>query len=239
VSELRARAGLRTLVGLMAAMGLLLALTLPALAHHDPADGPEVAPTQEDFPGGEPVCPAGTVGGRINDPVTGDEATVQLPDQTSATFHVISITDEALTFEVENGLAAVVFVKGGTNGQNVYDYSGMPGGGIAHDDGLITPTSQGISHIDFCLVAAPESTPTPTPSPTPTPRESELGGTPTPSATPRESELGGNPTPTPEAEVPDTATTGLADQVPALVLSLVLVGSLATLFYVRIAGQRR
>ena len=156
MSELRARAGLRTLVGLMAAMGLLLALTLPALAHHDPADGPEVAPTQEDFPGGPPVCPAGTVGGRINDPATGDEATVQLPDQTSATFHVISITDEALTFEVENGLAAVVFVKGGTNGQNVYDYSGMPGGGIAHDDGLITPTSQGISHIDFCLVAAPE-----------------------------------------------------------------------------------
>ena len=54
-----------------------------------------------------------------------------------------------------------------------------------------------------------------------------------------ESELGGNPTPTPEAEVPDTATSGLADQVPSLVLSLVLVGSLATLFFVRMAGQRR
>jgi hypothetical protein len=219
----------------MAAMGLLLALTLPALAHHDPADGPEVAPTQEDFPGGEPICPAGTVGGRINDPATDDEATVQLPDLTSATFKVISITDDELTFEVQGGLAAVVFVKGGTDGQNVYDYSGMPGGGIAHDDGLITPTSQGISHIDFCLVAAPESTPTPTPSPTP--RESELGGNPTPTPTPRESELGGNPTPTPE--VPDTATTGLAAQVPSLVLSLILVGSLATLVYIRMLGQRR
>ena len=54
-----------------------------------------------------------------------------------------------------------------------------------------------------------------------------------------ESELGGNPTPTPEAEVPDTATSGFADQVPALVLSLVLVGSLATLFSIRMAGQRR
>jgi hypothetical protein len=71
------------------------------------------------------------------------------------------------------------------------------------------------------------------------PRESELGGNPTPSPTPRESELGGNPTPAPGGEVPDTATTGLGDQVPALVLSLVLVGSLATLFYVRIAGHRR
>jgi hypothetical protein len=239
VSELRARTGLRTLVGLLAAMGLLLALTLPALAHHDPPNGPEVTPTQEDFPGGDPICPAGSVGGRINDPDTGDEATVQLPDQTSATFKVLSISDDELTFEVVNGLAARVFVKGGTDGQNVYDYSGMPGGGIAHDDGLITPTSQGVSHLDFCLVAAPESTPTPTPTPSPTPRESELGGNPTPSPTPRESELGGNPTPTPGAEVPDTATTGLVDQVPALVLSLVLVGSLATLFYVRVAGQRQ
>jgi Prealbumin-like fold domain len=80
---------------------------------------------------------------------------------------------------------------------------------------------------------------TPTLSASPTPRESELGGTPTPSPSPRESELGGNPTPTPADEVPDTATTGLANQVPALVLSLVLVGSLATLFSVRVAGRRR
>jgi hypothetical protein len=233
VSGLRARTGLRTLVGLMAALGLLLALTLPTLAHHDPADGPEVAPTQQDFPGGQPVCPAGTVGDRIDSPAAGDEATVQLPDQTSATFKVISVTNDELTFEVQGGLAAVVFVKGGTDGQNVYDYSGMPGGGIAHDDGLITPTAQGISHVDFCLVAAPVSTPTPSPS------EGGGGGTPTPSPTPRESELGGNPTPTPDAEVPDTATAGLADQVPSLVLSLLLVGSLATLVAIRMTGQRR
>ena len=195
MSGLRARTGLRTLVGVLAAMGLLLTLTLPTLAHHDPANGPEVAPTQQDFPGGPPVCPAGTVGGRINDPATGDEFTVQLPDLTSATFKVISITDDELTFEVERGLAAVVFVKGGTDGQNVYNYSGMPGGGIAHDDGLVTPTSQGISHIDACLVAASTSTPTPSPS-----AREVLGGDPTPSPTPRESELGGNPTPTPEAD---------------------------------------
>jgi hypothetical protein len=61
----------------------------------------------------------------------------------------------------------------------------------------------------------------------------------TPTQTPNEGELGGNPTPTPEAEVPDTATAGLADQVPSLVLSLLLVGSLLTLAYIRMAGQRR
>jgi hypothetical protein len=60
-----------------------------------------------------------------------------------------------------------------------------------------------------------------------------------PAPTPNEGELGGNPTPTPEAEVPDTATAGLADQVPSLVLSLLLVGSLLTLAYIRVAGQRR
>jgi hypothetical protein len=210
-------------------------LTVPTLANHEPPDGPEVEPTAEDFPGGEPICPEGTVGGRINDPDADDELTVQLSDETSATFRVIS-SGNALTFEVENGLAAAVFVKGGTDGQNVYDYSGMAGGGIAHDDGLITPTGQGISHVDFCLVALAAETPTPTPSPTP--RESELGGTPTPtpSPTPRESELGGNPTPTPE--LPDTATSELGAQMPSIVLSLVLVASLATLMYVRMLGQR-
>jgi hypothetical protein len=115
----------------------------------------------------------------------------------------------------------------------------MAGGGIAHDDGLVTPTSQGISHIDFCLTAAPAETPTPSPTPSPTPRESELGGTPTPSPTPtpRESELGGNPTPTPE--LPDTATTGLEVQVPSLILALILVASLAALMYARLATDRR
>jgi len=220
-------------------MGLLAALTMPALAHHDPADGPEVTPTQEDFPGGEPNCPAGTAGGRINDPATDDEATVTLSGGGSATFHVISIANDEMTFEVEGGLAAVVFVKGGTDGQNVYDYSAMPGGGIAHDDGLVTPTEQGISHVDFCLVAAPAGTPSPSPSasssPSPTPRESELGGTPTP--TPRESELGGNPTPTPE--LPDTATAGLEVQMPSLILALILVASLAALMYARLATDRR
>ena len=28
----------------------------------------------------------------------------------------------------------------------------LAGGGIAHDDGLKTPNTQGISHVDFCLV---------------------------------------------------------------------------------------
>ena len=68
-------------------------------------------------------------------------------------------------------------------------------------------------------------------------REGTEGGNPTP--TPRESELGGNPTPTPEAEVPNTATAGFADQVPSLILSLLLVGSLVTLASIRLVGRRR
>ena len=90
MSERRARTGLRTLVGLMAAMSLLLALTLPALAHHDPADGPEVAPTQEDFPAESQSAQQARSATGSTTPLQGTSSTVQLPDLTSATFKVIS-----------------------------------------------------------------------------------------------------------------------------------------------------
>ncbi len=85
---------------------------------------------------------------------------VVLSDLSVATVTIIS-SNGTLTFEVENGLAAIVKVKGGvstpgTKDQNVYDYTGFPGGGIAHDDGLLNPNEQGISHVDFCLVPIPE-----------------------------------------------------------------------------------
>jgi hypothetical protein len=160
VSGLRARTGLHTLLGLLAALGLVAAMTMPVLANHDPANGPEVMPTSEEFPGGEPACETG-VAIRFNNPAADDSADVDLSEEVTATVTILSVADNKLTFEVENGLAAVVKVKGGvsspgTDDQNVYDYSGLPGGGIAHDDGLTNPNSQGISHVDFCLVIAEE-----------------------------------------------------------------------------------
>jgi hypothetical protein len=164
VSGLRARRARITLLGLVAALGLTAALTMPAFADHDPADGPAVAPTAAEFPGGPPVCPEGTIGIRFGDSqedagslTEGAAATVTFDDESTATVTLLSLDGEMLTFEVDGGLAALVFVKGGTEGQNIYDYRALPGGGIAHDDGLVTPTEQGISHIDFCVVqASPE-----------------------------------------------------------------------------------
>ncbi len=45
-------------------------------------------------------------------------------------------------------LVFCVIVKGGTEGANVYCYSGS--GGSYGDSGLVTPTEQNISHIVFC-----------------------------------------------------------------------------------------
>jgi hypothetical protein len=151
------------IVAILSLVLSLFAIARPVIANHEPPDGPEVAPTAEEFPGGGVVCPAGSTGVRFGDGsedeplVEGSSATVTLADGSQATVTILSLDGNALTFEVEGGLASIVKVKGGvsspgTNDQNVYDYTGFPGGGIAHDDGLITPNSQGISHVDFCLV---------------------------------------------------------------------------------------
>jgi hypothetical protein len=145
------------IVAILSLVLSLFAIARPVIANHEPPDGPEVTPTAEEFPGGETICPTGSVGFRFNSPVAGDDATVTLADGSSATVTIVSVAGNMLTFEVEGGLAAIVKVKGGvsspgTPDQNVYDYTGFPGGGIAHDDGLTTPNAQGISHVDFCLV---------------------------------------------------------------------------------------
>ena len=141
----------------------LLAIATPALADHEPPDGPAVTPTTEDFPGGGPVCPEGSIGVRFGDSpdddgalAEGEDVTVTFTDGSTATVTILSLDDDKLTFEVEGGLAAIVFMKGGPDGQNVYDYTVLAGGGIAHDDGLIRPGGEGISHIDFCLIPAPQ-----------------------------------------------------------------------------------
>ena len=150
----------RTVLAIVAILSLLLsafAIARPVIASHEPPDGPEVTPTAEEFGGGNPVCPTGSVGYRFNDPEAGDSTEVLLTDGSTATVTILSVDGDELTFEVEGGLAAIVTVKGGvsspgTPDQNVYDYTAFPGGGIAHDDGLTTPNEQGISHVDFCLI---------------------------------------------------------------------------------------
>ena len=152
----------KTVLALVAILSLLLslfAIVRPAIAFH--GDGvPEVTPTVQNFPGGGPSCPDGSIGIRFGDsadddgPLSeGSEVTVTFPDTTQATVTIVSLDDNKLEFAVEGGLASKVFVKGGTgNQQNVYDYTGQAGGGAAHDDGLQTPPGTGISHVDFCVI---------------------------------------------------------------------------------------
>jgi hypothetical protein len=136
-----------------------------------------------------------------------------------------------LTFTNSGGIVMQVFVKGGTNGQNVYDYSSM--GGVADDDGLKAPlnadeSQPAISHVDFCVIEMESSpTATPTASPTATPTASPTA---TPTGTPAQTP---NPTPTPAATPtpPDTAVGPTAHAPPAsmagVVLLVLVIGSAA------------
>jgi hypothetical protein len=99
----------------------------------------------------------------------------------------------------------------------------------------------GVSHyvVYGMETATPTPTPTPEVTPTPTPEEGEEGGTPTPTATPTEAgEVeAGNPTPAAGA-LPNTAVAFDGGAVPAAMLSLLLIGSLAAMAYLRLARQR-
>ena len=148
-----------------------------------------------------------------------------------------------------NYLVEAVFLKGGVNGSHLYTYNP----GVLSDTGLHVPGNSDISHVSFCYATRPGETPTPTPTPTPsedeepeeetptptptpTPSEDEEPEEETPTPTPRDDTLGGTPTPTP-GQLPDTAT-GQLTQVPATVLSLVMLAALGTMLYVRLARQR-
>jgi hypothetical protein len=226
VSGRRARIGLRSLVGLVVALGLLAALTLPAL-------GASVTPI--------PIS-------NDNNPTCSDfgawtELKVEPPGNGVFTDGTLSVTitnftnDDPKGFDWTSNIGVdAVLVKAGDDKHNLYVYNPESTG----DTGLGPQSGQGngISHISFCYDtgdATPTPSPTPTPTPSPTPTGGQLGGTPTP--TPTGGQLGGNPTPTP-GEVPDTAL-GELTQAPTLVVSLILLASLATMAYVAVAHQRR
>lgn len=208
----------------LAITGLILSLVVaaPVFAGHD---GPLVTPTSP--PGNENLdCDDLVTLGIIADYDFEDKSGSSPSGNVDLVHSSINVTDDEVSFTADAGwLVIAVNVKGGNEGSNIYDYE--PLGGVNHDNGLITPTNQGVSHVTLCLITAP---PTPTPSPTPTP-------TPTP-----EGSVGGG-TGTPPASVPDTATSmpGFGGPLATLIFGAILVASLGTLAYanVRAAKQRQ
>jgi hypothetical protein len=168
----------KTFLALLAVLSLLLsafAIARPVIAHHSPPDGPEVPAQNVDAAnpgiydvnqGGNVACPSGTVelkfegsgGDLANGPHAGSTTVDGVTVDVSFNVSGGTIT----SFVIENGLAALVSVKA-SNESNVYDYRGnansgtFPGPGIAHDDGLVSPTGGGISNVVFCLIPAPAS----------------------------------------------------------------------------------
>ena len=263
---LTARSGPRTLIGLLAALGLVAALTMPAMASHvDPVfygpDGDEVAEVTDE---GNPSCAYLGFSDELKIDVGGIAAGTT---ETFSNEHgSISITASAdlKTFsfaDAEPPVDAVVIKAG--NGANVYFY--VPAEGS--DEGLITPNNGGenqatLSHISVCFgeeaaeSEAPASQPAESEPAESQPAESQPAESqPAESEEPEESELpieeseqpaqsiredtqGGNPTATPTGgSLPNTAM-GDFSQIPATVLSLVLLGALAAMVYVRLARQR-
>lgn len=241
MSGTRARSGTRTLLAIAAALGLLAALAMPALGartltHVEGNDNKtcgELGDYEFEF--------------KINENPSGtydqDDPAVSVTPDVDTDFEVTITPTAGNTFSFSANLAVeAVFVKGGNEGGNLYEYDPA----VFSDTGLQTPSAQEISHISLCWTTAPGETPTPTPSPTeeetasptPTPTESQEGEEETPTPTPRDDTQGGNPTPTPGGgTVPDTAMGGLT-QTPAMVLSLVMLAALAGIAYARLARQR-
>jgi hypothetical protein len=226
VNALKGRSGLRTLLGLLAALGLVAAMAMPVAASsqiflHEPHKGIDSAdaPSFEADDCGD--FTTGVVWHFILNQYDGDDAGTIF-----ATFEDAGVLSDEATKVVG---AQHFYLNTPTDDVLVDAYVEVDG--EAGDANLV------LSHI--CHTgneATPTPTPTPEVTPTPTPESSEEAGTPTPTATPREDTQGGNPTPT-AAPLPNTAM-GSAGTVPALALSLMLIGSLAAMAYLRVARQR-
>jgi hypothetical protein len=233
VSALRARKGPRTILGLLAALGLVAALAMPVIgASVTPEFVDETANLECDAFEGEgqnwttlKVDPNPDGAGPFN--YTNGTLSVTITNATG---------DKSFDWSSNIGVDAV-YVKAGADGSNLYRYD--PPAESTGDTGLVSPgeSGNGISHISFCYDAdAPESEAPPSEpaEESEAPAESEAA----PSESFREAEFGGTPTPAPSGgDLPDTAI-GDFGQMPATVLSLVLIGALAAMVYVRLARQR-
>lgn len=228
MSTSRARKGPRILIGLLASMGLVAALAMPAMA------GAEV----------DWATVTGYAAGteQNNHPETwGDNCeSASTPEGGWGETYLLPELGEGLVY-------SLVVVKAGSDqsteeGANTLFANPSAGETVWADsvaDGEFGEGDKNISHIIVCTEEEDEEEATPTPTASPTASPTQPATTPpTPSPTINEGELGGTPTPAPsQGTVPDTAM-GQFDQVPATVLSLVLLGALAAMIYVRLARQR-
>ena len=207
-----ARSGLRTLLGLVAALGMVAAMAMPALAA-------SVTPTP--INDGNPTCSAFGAGWnqlKVEPPGNGNFTDGTLEITISNFVNSTSGTPGSFDWTSNIGVDAV-FVKAGNDKHNLYVYDPESLGDT--DLGPQAGNGNGISHISFCYDAGGTTPPPPPPG----------------TDTPDEGELGGNPTATP-APLPDTAMVDGGATVPVVLLSLMLLGSLAWLASSRRAGQR-
>ena len=202
------------LIGLVAAVGMLLMLAMPvAAATVVPLHGPHQGIDSSDAASFEEAdCgPFGNVG-------------------TGVVWHFILNGLDSGTPAAEASFdfttAGTVNVTASNDGQTQHIWVLTTGDDILENGSATVADQTGtpnlvLSHI--CHQAAPPPTPTPTPTATPT-------------ATPGGGVAGGNPTPT-QAPVPNPAMLPQG-AFPAVLLSLLLIGSLGTMAYVRVTSRR-
>ena len=221
---------MRTLLGLLATLGLMAAFAMPTL-------GASVMPTP--INDGNPTCGdfnAAWSQLKVEPPGNGQFSDGTLTVTITSFVGSNSGTPGSFNWSSNIGVDAV-FVKAGNDKHHLYTYNPESTG----DTGLgpQAGSGNGISHISFCYDAG-GTTATPTPTPTPTGTPTTPTGTPTtPTGTPTTpgGVLGGKPTPTPAGTLPNTATSTLTSA-PALGLGLLLIGSLGALVSVRLARRQ-
>ncbi|CAN5599916.1 hypothetical protein BH24ACT5_BH24ACT5_19770 [soil metagenome] len=234
-----ARSGPRSLVGLLAALGLVGALAMPALANHE-TDFTLVSPGAQST-----ECDSYDYGFKLDN-----------MDSMSAGVYTASDAGHTVWIEIE------LF----ESGNEVNDYEILDADPEIAFVFVKQPVQNGgISHLTFCY-DVPESIPAESIPAESIPAESipaesipaesipaesipaesipaesipaeSIPAESIPAESVREGELGGNPTPSGGGTLPDTAM-GEWGQIPATVLSLLLLGSLAGMLYVRLARQR-
>ena len=216
-----ARHATRLTLAVVAIAGLILAMfyvASPAFAGHT---GPLVTPdkTTYNFPGDNPNC-ADLVEDELIDGFD-DEDKYATGATADGEHSSIVNTSEAISFEADEGwLVVAAIIKGGNEGASVYVYPD----GVDHDNGLTTPTGQGVSHVTLCLIEAPEESEAPSvPASVPASEGGQLGGTGTPAAS-----------------LPNTALS-LPGSGPlaTLFFGAILIASLGALAYANVTAVRR
>ena len=216
MNRLTARSGARSLLGLLAALGVAAALTMPALAADDFA-------TVTGYADGTP---------ENNSPATWEALTPE--DDTCVDAGVNGVATWVLPDLPDGETYTLVVVKAGSaqSAEEVNTLFANPSEGQtvwadSTPDGVFGEGDKNISHAIVCTLVT-EVPPSEAPP-------SEVAESEVPAESEREDTLGGTPTPAPA--IPDTAM-GDVGQMPATVLSLVLIGALGAMVYVRLARQR-